>query len=141
MVGVSPRSRPDPSRLAEPLAARRRTLVDPPNQGGLAMSVLMTLRARGNADELERRAAANPEGMRALVDKAKEHGLIAHRFYGSEDGQLLVVDEWPDPQSFQRFFESASSEIEPMMREIGVTEEPEITFWRLLDSHDAYGWE
>ncbi len=78
------------------------------------MSVIMTLRASGDPEELERRAAANPEGMNAIVAKAKAHGLIAHRFYGAP-GQLLVIDEWPDAESFQRFWAEASPEIEPMM--------------------------
>jgi hypothetical protein len=103
------------------------------------MSVIMTLRANGDPDELERRAAANPDGMRAIADRAKEHGLIAHRFYGAP-GQILVIDEWPDPESFQRFFEEMRSEIEPMMADVGVTSEPEVTFWRALDSRDAVGW-
>jgi heme-degrading monooxygenase HmoA len=105
------------------------------------MSVIMTLRAKGDPLELERRAAGNPDGIRAISDRAKEHGLIAHRFYGSDDGQIMVVDEWPDRESFQRFFEEARSEIEPLMRDVGVTSEPEITFWRKLDSHDEVGWD
>jgi heme-degrading monooxygenase HmoA len=105
------------------------------------MSVIMTLRAKGDPQKLEQRAAQNPDAMRSLAERAKEHGLIAHRFYGSEDGQIMVVDEWPDPQSFQRFFESMRSEIDPMMREVGVTAEPEITFWRKLESHDEVGWD
>src|ERR687884_1872860 len=100
------------------------------------MSVIMTLRVHGDPQELERRAAANPGGIRAISDRAKQHGLIAHRFYGSDDGQILVVDEWPDPQSFQTFFEEMREEIEPLMRDIGVTDEPQITFWRKLESHD-----
>ena len=48
------------------------------------MSVIMTLRARGNPAELERRAAENPDAMRSIAERAKEHGLIAHRFYGTE---------------------------------------------------------
>jgi hypothetical protein len=104
------------------------------------MSVIMTLRARGNPDELERRAAENPDGIRAIAEKAKEHGLIAHRFYGA-DGQIMVVDEWPDPESFQRFFAEMRSEIEPMMAAVGVTGEPEVTFWRKLETHDDVGWE
>jgi hypothetical protein len=103
------------------------------------MSVIMTLRASGDPDALERRAAGNPEGMRALADRAKEYGLIAHRFYGSE-GQILVVDEWPDQESFQKFFSEMESEIGPMMAEVGVTGESEITFWRALDTRDAVGW-
>jgi heme-degrading monooxygenase HmoA len=105
------------------------------------MSVIMTLRASGDPQELERRAGQNPDAMRSIADRAKEHGLIAHRFYGSEDGrQIMVVDEWPDAQSFQRFFESMRSEIEPMMRDVGVTGEPEVNFWRKLDTRDEVGW-
>jgi hypothetical protein len=101
----------------------------------------MMLRAKGDPAELERRAAGSPEGMRSIAERAKQHGLIAHRFYGSDDGQIMVVDEWPDPESFQRFFEEMRSEIEPMMAEAGVTSEPEVTFWRKLDTHDEVGWE
>ena len=104
------------------------------------MSVLMTFRIAGDPSVLEQRAGENPEGMRAIAKQAKAHGLIAHRFYGSEDGQIMVLDEWPDPQSFQAFFESMRSEIEPMMREVGATGEPEITFWRELETHDKVGW-
>ena len=104
------------------------------------MSVIMTFRVAGDPDELERRAAANPDAMRSIADRAKEHGLIAHRFYGS-NGQILVVDEWPDPESFQRFFEEMRSEIEPMMQEVGATGEPDVTFWRKLETHDDVGWE
>jgi hypothetical protein len=104
------------------------------------MSVIMTFRATGNPEELERRAAQDPDGMRSIAERAKEHGLIAHRFYGAE-GKIMVVDEWPDAESFQRFFEQVRSEIEPLMAEVGVTEEPEITFWRKLDTHDEVGWD
>ena len=78
--------------------------------------------------------------MRSIADRAEEHGLIAHRFYASDDGQIMVIDEWPDPESFQRFFEAMRSEIEPLMQAIGVTAEPEVTFWRKLESHDEVGW-
>jgi hypothetical protein len=72
---------------------------------------------------------------------AKEHGLIAHRFYGSDDGQIMVVNEGPDRENFRRFYEEARSEIEPLMREVGVTSEPEIRFWRKLERHDEVGWD
>ena len=103
------------------------------------MSVIMTLRVRGDGAELERRVAGNPEAIRALSDRAKEFGLIAHRFYGTDD-EILVLDEWPDPESFQAFFAEMGSQIEPLMREVGVTEMPQPTFWRKLESHDEVGW-
>ena len=103
------------------------------------MSVIMTLRVPGDPKAVERMAQEDPERMQRITGLAKSHGLIAHRFYGAP-GQLLVIDEWPDAESFQRFSEEARSEIEPMMAEVGVTAEPEVTFWRELDSHDAFGW-
>ena len=105
------------------------------------VSVIITLRAKGDPKELERHASAGPDAMRAIADRAKRHGLIAHRFYGSEDGQIMVIDEWPDPESFQAFFSEAQPEIEPMMRAAGVTTEPEVTIWRKLETHDEVGWD
>ena len=52
----------------------------------------------------------------------------------------MVVDEWPDAESFQRFFESQRDQIEPMMQQVA-TGEPEITFWRKLEPNDDVGWD
>jgi hypothetical protein len=104
------------------------------------MSVIMTLWVQGDPDKLEQLAGRDPDGMRAIAERAKGHGLIAHRFYGSE-GQIMVVDEWPDAESFQRFFEELRPEIEPMFEEVGAQGEPQIRFWRKLDTHDEVGWD
>jgi hypothetical protein len=105
------------------------------------MSVIMTLQMHGDPKRLEAYSADNKEAMRGIADKAKQHGLVAHRFYGSDDGQIMVVDEWPDEQSFQRFFEEMAPQIGPMFGAVGVTEEPRPTFWRKLETHDEVGWE
>jgi hypothetical protein len=105
------------------------------------MSVIMTFRIQGDPKRLEERAADNPDAMRAIADEAKKAGLIAHRFYGSDDGQIMVCDEWPDPESFQRFFEANRAQIEPMMAEVGATGQPDIVFWHKLDTHDEVGWD
>lgn len=104
------------------------------------MSVIMTMRVKADPAKFESLASQDPERGRAITEKAKGHGLIAHRFYGSEDGQVMVIDEWPDPESFQQFFEDARSEIEATIGEAGVTEEPEVTFWRKLETGDDVGW-
>jgi len=103
------------------------------------VSVIMTFRVAGDPDKLEQLAAQNQDVLRGISDRAKEHGVIAHRFYGS-DGQIMVVDEWPDAASFQQFFEQERSTIEPMMAEVA-TGEPEVTFWRKLETHDEIGWD
>jgi hypothetical protein len=105
------------------------------------MSVIMTFRVQGDPQKLEQFAAQDPDAMRSIAHSAQANGLIAHRFYGSDDGQIMVVDEWPDPGSFQRFFESERGRIEPMMQQVGVSGESEVTFWRKLETHDDVGWE
>ena len=103
------------------------------------MSVLLTLVVNGDPRKLEEHATSDPEAMQTIVDSAKSHGLIAHRFYGS-DGQIMVLDEWPDEQSFQSFFDENQGRIGPLMGAAGVTSDPQPTFWRELESHDQYGW-
>ena len=105
------------------------------------MSVIMTLRVRGDSKKLEEQAAADPGGIRAIAEEARKEGLTAHRFYGSDDGQIMVVDEWPDQAAFQRFFDANQHRIGPLMASAGVTDEPELTFWRKLDTHDDVGWD
>jgi quinol monooxygenase YgiN len=103
------------------------------------MSVIMTMTMPGDPQALERFAAEHEDAVRAIADQAKERGLIAHRFYGTE-GQIMVADEWPDEESFQGFFESTRAEIQQMMEGI-VLGEPEIVFWRKLETHDDVGWD
>ena len=105
------------------------------------MSIIMTLRVEGDPQKLEAFAAGNQEHMDGIRQAAKQHGLIAHRFYGSDAGQIMVVDEWPDAQSFESFFAETQDRIEPMMREAGVASEPEVTMWRRLETHDEVGWD
>jgi len=103
------------------------------------MSVIMTFRVSGDPGKLEQLARESPDVMSAISARAKEHGLIAHRFYGSEN-EIMVVDEWPDAESFQRFFEEQRDEIESRMRDVA-TGEPSITFWRKLEIGDEVGWD
>jgi hypothetical protein len=90
---------------------------------------------------MEQYAIDNSEKLRGVVDAAKRHGLIAHRFYGTDDGSaLMVLDEWPDRQSFEAFFQEQQPEIQPMMEAVGATGQPEATFWEELKTGDAFGW-
>jgi quinol monooxygenase YgiN len=79
------------------------------HEGGVQVSVIMTLRVSGNPDKLEQFAQANPEMISGISSRAQAAGAIAHRFYGS-DGQIMVIDEWPDAASFHAFFEAEQAE-------------------------------
>lgn len=105
------------------------------------MSVFLTLKFTGDPKALEQYAKDNPDALKNLVESAKGHGLIAHRFYGSDGGSgMLVLDEWPDRQSFEAFFSEQQAAIMPIMQAAGVTGPPEPSFWQELDTGDAYGW-
>jgi quinol monooxygenase YgiN len=105
------------------------------------LSVIMTLNVTGDPKKMEQFASENKEQMQSVLESAKEHGLIAHRFYGSDDGgKLMVLDEWPDRESFESFFRENEGEIGPMMEAAGVTSQPEPAFWNELTTHDAFGW-
>ena len=105
------------------------------------MSVIVTIGVNGDPGQLEEYANKHPQVMRAIADQALEHGLIAHRFYGADGGRLLVIDEWPDAESFQTFFDLAQGEIGPLLEAAGATSGPEVTFWRTLETHDEVGWD
>lgn len=102
------------------------------------MSVLVTLIAPGDPKAIERLAQGDSEKLAKILDHAKSCGVIAHRFYGSE-GKVMVIDEWPDAASFQKFFSEMEAEIGPMMQ-AALTGEPEITFWEQLETGDEVGW-
>ena len=101
------------------------------------MSVLVLLRMKGDASQVEKMAADDPAMLKTIVDRATSHGLLRHRFFGTND-EIVVVDEWPDEASFQKFFES-SPEIPKLLEAAGVTSAPEILFARQLDVNDAVG--
>ena len=101
------------------------------------MSVLMMFRVKGDAKKLEELAAERTDVLPAIAEDAKRHGLIRHRFYGTDD-EILVVDEWPTAEAFQEFF-AAHPEIQEMMAQVGVTTQPEVTFWRKLATNDDVG--
>jgi len=77
--------------------------------------------------------------MQEILSHATQHGLIAHGFYGA-DGKILILDEWPDAQSFQEFFAQSESQIVPMMAAAEICGAPNPVFWRKLETNDDYGW-
>lgn len=104
------------------------------------MSVLVTISMRGDAKKLEQIAVDDPDRMRSISHRGREHGAIAHRFYATDDGEVMVIDEWPDAESFNRFFANMQSEIGPLMEDAGVTSEPAVRIWRKLETGDDLGW-
>lgn len=98
------------------------------------MPVLMTLRVKASGKKLEAYVKDNPGVLQTISTRAKENGLISHKFWATDD-EILVVDQWPDPESFQRFFD-ASPEIGETMEAAGAAGPPEVVFWQELATGD-----
>lgn len=100
-----------------------------------AMSVMMALRIEVDPERFEQVTKENVDQLMGIVEQAKQRGLIHHEFYAS-DGAVMAVDEWPDEQSFLGFFEAAGSDIGDMLGKAGLSNQPQPTFWRPLDTPD-----
>ena len=103
------------------------------------MSVYVTLRVSVDPATFEAQAASDPDVIPRIMAVAKDKGLIAHRWFG-RDGECVAVDEWPDAESFQAFFDEAGPDIGPIMGAMGVTSPPEVTVWRGVELGDTFGW-
>jgi heme-degrading monooxygenase HmoA len=101
--------------------------------------VLVTVLFQGDAAKLEQIGADDPGRMQAISEQGRQAGAISHRFYATDDGDVMVVDEWPDAESFNGFFQAMQSEIGPLMQEAGVTSEPAVRIWRKLETNDDVG--
>ena len=101
------------------------------------MAVMIVLRVPGNPSDLEK-YAAGPGGdvMRRIAEAGKAAGAIRHTFAGG-DNEILVIDEWPDEQSFQTFF-AGQPEIADVMRGAGAQGPPVTTVYRKLDTPDQF---
>lgn len=103
------------------------------------MSVVMIMKVAADPAVLESwsNEGANGDKMAAIVEAAKKRGVTRHLFAGGE-GEVLVIDEWPDEQSFQGFFADQGEQIGAIMQGMGVTSEPQISFYRKLNTPDAF---
>ena len=100
------------------------------------MSVIMTMRAKGDVGAFEKYASAHPDQLVRIANDAKQRGAT-HHLFAAGDGEIVVIDEWPNPEAFQGFFAS-QREIPEVMAAAGVQGQPEITFSRKLDTADEF---
>jgi quinol monooxygenase YgiN len=100
------------------------------------VSVYMSLRVKADADQLERYAKENPEILKGITDNAKSVGCIHHTF-AAENGDVVVMDEWESQEAFEKFF-NGNKDVEKVMSDMGVQSEPEIHFYRPLNTGDQF---
>ena len=72
----------------------------------------------------------------AVQEDAKAAGAIHHR-WGFGDGVVVIIDEWPDAQSFQKFFESQTT-IPQLMQAAGVQGPPDFEIFEAQTGPDEF---
>jgi quinol monooxygenase YgiN len=100
------------------------------------VSVYMSMRVKADADKFERYAQEHQEVLQGIIENAKELGCIHHTF-AAENGDVIVMDEWESKDAFEKFFNS-NEDVAKVMQEMGVQSDPEIHFYRPLDTGDQF---
>ena len=94
------------------------------------MSVIMMLRLNADPDALERYAQENPEQSSTRDHRGREEqGRDPPLFFAVDGDEVIAIDEWPDEESFQGFFEG-QQDIPKVMQAAGAQGEPEVEFYR-----------
>jgi hypothetical protein len=101
------------------------------------MSVMITIKFPVTAEIMEKVVNDHREMMMAITEDGKRQGAIHHQLAEDTDGGALVIDEWPDEQSFYRFF-AGQEDINKVTTAAGVTSEPTVTVYRLLETPDRF---
>jgi heme-degrading monooxygenase HmoA len=100
------------------------------------VSVYMSLRVKADADQLEKYARDHADTMRDIGEDAKQQGCIHHTF-AAENGDVVVMDEWESREAFEKFF-NGNEKVERIFSDMGVQSEPEVHFYRPLDTGDQF---
>ena len=76
-------------------------------------------------------AKANAEVPEDITAYGKSLGQIGHRIV-TDGNDLVVIDEWPDADTFNEFFAGATR-MEEFLSGAGIVGEPEVTMFDALD--------
>jgi hypothetical protein len=96
----------------------------------------MMLRVKGDPNTFEQYTQTHADLMRQIADVGRKAGATRHAF-AAGDGEVIVIDEWPDEASFQSFFDT-EPDIPKIMAEGGAQGAPQISFYRKLETPDEF---
>ncbi len=101
------------------------------------MGVMVMMSFSANVSDFEPVAKEKADLMVKIADEGKAAGAVHHCFTEGPDGKVVVFDEWPDEESFHRFF-STQADIPELTAAAGVTGPPTIASYRILDTSDRF---
>lgn len=99
------------------------------------MSVMMSMGLQVDPQRFEQVSQEHRDELMAITDRAKQAGVIHHVFCAS-DGEVMILDEWPDEESALGFLQGTREQIQALFADAGVSGEPQPRFWRPLETGD-----
>jgi hypothetical protein len=103
------------------------------------VSVVVTIEFPGvQVDKWVEAAQQQVERFKRIAEDGRSQGAIHHLFAATEDGTIVVVDEWDSHENLQRFFAN-QEEIKGFMSEFFPDAgQPIIRSYRVLDTADRF---
>lgn len=100
------------------------------------MSVIVIGRMQANPATVQQLWAERGDDFAAIAAEAKAAGATAHRWAFGDDF-AIIIDEWPDAASFEKFFAS-QQKIGELMQAANVEGPPEFTIVEARQSPDQF---
>lgn len=100
------------------------------------MSVIVIGRITVDPANVEKLWVDRKADFEAVAKDAKAAGAIHHR-WGFDEGRVVIIDEWPDAQSFQKFFDTQAT-IPELMQAANVQGSPEFDIFEAKDAPDQF---
>jgi len=100
------------------------------------MAVIVLGRMQADPANIQKLWKDRADDFRAVQKEAVAAGAIHHR-WGFGDGFIVIIDEWSDAESFQKFFETNST-IPQLMQAGGVQGPPEFTIVESATGPDEF---
>jgi hypothetical protein len=100
------------------------------------MSVIVIGRLAADPATMKKLWADRAADFVSVAAEAKAAGALHHRWALGEDN-VVLVDEWPDAESFQKFF-SSNTTIPALMQSGGVQGIPEFEIMEAADAPDEF---
>ena len=95
------------------------------------MSVIVLVRVPVDTANLEKVWAERADDFKKVADDGKAQGAMHHR-WGFGDDYAMVIDEWADAASFQKFFDNQAL-IPQLLQAAGAQGPPEVTIVETQD--------
>jgi hypothetical protein len=100
------------------------------------MSVIVVGRMTADPAKVEQLWADRKADFEAVAQEAKAAGATHHR-WAFGDGFVMIIDEWPDADTFQTFFGSNAT-IPALMEAAGVQGPPEFQIGEAKQAPDEF---